>query len=73
MAELADAPDLGSGTFGVGVQVPSSAPKRNYEALRFSVCRLVLLSFSSFFFVKKKEEKESSKEKEERKNFTKLY
>ncbi len=27
MAELADAPDLGSGVFDVGVQVPSAAPK----------------------------------------------
>ena len=26
MAELADAPDLGSGAFGVGVQVPLAAP-----------------------------------------------
>ena len=26
VAELADAPDLGSGVFDVGVQVPSSAP-----------------------------------------------
>ena len=26
MAELADAPDLGSGVFDVGVQVPSGAP-----------------------------------------------
>lgn len=26
VAELADAPDLGSGAFGVGVQVPSPAP-----------------------------------------------
>ena len=27
MAELADAPDLGSGGFTVGVQVPSPAPE----------------------------------------------
>ncbi len=27
MAKLADAPDLGSGVFDMGVQVPSSAPK----------------------------------------------
>ncbi len=27
VAELADAPDLGSGVFDVGVQVPSPAPK----------------------------------------------
>ena len=26
MAELADAPDLGSGAYGVGVRLPSSAP-----------------------------------------------
>ena len=26
VAELADAPDLGSGAFGVGVRVPSPAP-----------------------------------------------
>ena len=26
VAELADAPDLGSGAIGVGVQVPSPAP-----------------------------------------------
>ena len=26
MAKLADAPDLGSGVFDMGVQVPSSAP-----------------------------------------------
>lgn len=29
VAELADAPDLGSGVFDVGVQVPSPAPYRN--------------------------------------------
>ena len=29
MAELADAPDLGSGVFDVGVQVPSAAPTKN--------------------------------------------
>ena len=29
MAELADAPDLGSGVFDVGVQVPSPAPSEN--------------------------------------------
>ena len=28
MAELADAPDLGSGVNDVGVQVPSAAPRR---------------------------------------------
>ena len=27
VAELVDAPDLGSGAFGVGVRVPSPAPK----------------------------------------------
>ena len=26
VAELADAPDLGSGAYGVGVRLPSSAP-----------------------------------------------
>ena len=29
MAELADAPDLGSGVNDVGVQVPSAAPNKN--------------------------------------------
>ena len=29
VAELADAPDLGSGVFDVGVQVPSGAPENN--------------------------------------------
>ena len=29
MAELADAPDLGSGVYDVGVQVPSSAGERS--------------------------------------------
>ena len=28
VAELADAPDLGSGVFDVGVQVPSAAPRK---------------------------------------------
>ena len=28
MAELADAPDLGSGVYDVGVQVPLSAPSQ---------------------------------------------
>ena len=31
VAELADAPDLGSGGFTVGVQVPSPAPSRGYK------------------------------------------
>ena len=30
VAELADALDLGSSVFDVGVQVPSSAPKKDY-------------------------------------------
>ena len=29
VAELADAPDLGSGVFDVGVQVPSAAPEKD--------------------------------------------
>ena len=29
VAELADAPDLGSGFYDVGVQVPSGAPNKN--------------------------------------------
>ena len=29
VAELADAPDLGSGVYDVGVQVPSSAPEKD--------------------------------------------
>ncbi len=29
VAELVDAPDLGSGAFGVGVRVPSPAPQKN--------------------------------------------
>lgn len=29
MAELADAPALGAGAFGVGVQIPLSAPKKS--------------------------------------------
>ncbi len=32
MAELADAPDLGSGAFGVGVRVPLAAPKNEKPA-----------------------------------------
>ena len=39
MAELADAPDLGSGVFDVGVQVPSGAPNKKGP-------------FGSFLFVK---------------------
>ena len=31
MAKLADAPDLGSGAFGVGVRVPSPAPLVNVD------------------------------------------
>ena len=29
VAELADAPDLGSGAYGVGVRLPSSAPMKS--------------------------------------------
>ena len=29
VAELADAPDLGSGAYGVGVRLPSSAPLKS--------------------------------------------
>ena len=38
VAELADAPDLGSGVFDVGVQVPSAAPKnpKNFVLRIFS-------------------------------------
>ena len=34
MAELADAPDLGSGVNDVGVQVPSAAPNKNLKVDR---------------------------------------
>ncbi len=38
VAELADAPDLGSGVNDVGVQVPSSAPVENLDThLRIEV------------------------------------
>ena len=30
MAELADAPDLGSGAYGVGVRVPLAAPYNDH-------------------------------------------
>ena len=42
VAELADAPDLGSGVNDVGVQVPSAAPKSaSLLACRFfMVCRV---------------------------------
>ena len=43
MAELADAPDLGSGVFDVGVQVPSAAPendKLRQKLVVFSYIRL---------------------------------
>ena len=36
MAKLADAPDLGSGAFGVGVRVPSPAPLENRSSNRCS-------------------------------------
>ena len=36
VAELADAPDLGSGGFTVGVQVPSPAPKKEKVNRRFT-------------------------------------
>ena len=38
VAELADAPDLGSGGITVGVQVPSPAPKRKVAQAAFSFC-----------------------------------
>ena len=43
VAELADAPDLGSGIFDVGVQVSSVAPDRNYR-LVFKYGRKFILS-----------------------------
>ena len=48
VAELADAPDLGSGTTSVGVQVPSSAPNK----LPFMIKNLSI--DGSLFFVLKK-------------------
>ena len=36
VAELADAPDLGSGAYGVGVRVPSPASFTSYISIRGS-------------------------------------
>jgi hypothetical protein len=35
VAELADAPDLGSGAFGVGVRAPSPAPFQYAEVVQW--------------------------------------
>ncbi|CAB1250463.1 hypothetical protein CLOSBL3_12091 [Clostridiaceae bacterium BL-3] len=40
MAELADALDLGSSAYGVGVQIPSPAPII-YNKIRFIMIRMV--------------------------------
>ena len=37
VAELADAPDLGSGAYGVGVRFPSSAPITYNRRLNLSI------------------------------------
>ena len=62
MAELADAPDLGSGVYDVQVQVLSPAPKKHFERSAFfnDVClgffvqksifdSICLVSFIDFF------------------------
>ena len=43
VAELADAPDLGSGGYTVGVQVPSPAPNKNYYFDTVSIETVVLI------------------------------
>ena len=55
VAELADAPDLGSGVNDVGVQVPSAAPNlnRNFDTkLRF--CFFARKPFNNGIFTKRK-------------------
>ena len=49
VAELADAPDLGSGVTDVGVQVPSSAPNRAYEIYLISSIILSQNNAKSYF------------------------
>ena len=50
MAELADAPDLGSGVNDVGVQVSSGAPEKSidfvgafFNEIRLAACEIALL------------------------------
>ena len=45
MAKLADAPDLGSGAFGVGVRVPSPAPLVNLDNY-FGSCPFFVLCYN---------------------------
>lgn len=47
VAELVDAPDLGSGAFGVGVRVPSPAPLNLHELL-IHHCIATLRPFSCY-------------------------
>ena len=50
VAELADAPDLGSGVTDVGVQVPSAAPNKNADRIQLFVPILrFLLPFRGIF------------------------
>lgn len=56
VAELADAPDLGSGAFGVGVRVPSPAPLVNLDNY-FGSCLFlfyVIISIWKFVYIMKK-------------------
>ena len=46
MAELADAPDLGSGVNDVGVQVPSPAPNKNESYDTIGIATFVLFFLS---------------------------
>ena len=45
MAELADAPDLGSGAYGVGVRLPSPAPGGIPEWPKGADCKSVVSDF----------------------------
>ena len=56
VAELADAPDLGSGAFGVGVRVPSPAPLVNVDNY-FGSCLFlfyVIIFVWKFVYIMKK-------------------
>ena len=56
MAKLADAPDLGSGAFGVGVRVPSPAPLVNVDNY-FGSCLFlfyVIIFVWKFVYIMKK-------------------
>lgn len=56
VAKLADAPDLGSGAFGVGVRVPSPAPLVNQDnyfgSCLFFICAIIFVW--KFVYIMKK-------------------